>query len=81
MMKWLLIPVALFSGYAWGYWASTQVHGDWIISRTENMTLCSGTDIASGVDLGTWQPQVDKDGYARCHPRGALNKMWWKGFF
>jgi hypothetical protein len=71
--------VFLLGGYVWGFWASTQLHGDWIIGRTADFGRCEGVDIESGRDLGTWKTQVDRDGYARCHPRGLLWAEAWKG--
>lgn len=71
--------VIIVGGYAWGFWASTKLHGDWLIARTPDFTRCKAVDIETGRDLGEWRPQIDWDGFARCHPRGGLWAEAWKG--
>lgn len=74
------LAVALIA-YAVGFEVSSNLHGDWIISRVANGTTCTGIDIATGKSLGQWHPTIDWDGFARCHPRGALNAMMTGGFY
>lgn len=77
----VLVLAIIFTGagYVWGFWASTRIHGDWILARTEDGRMCKGMDVKSGRDLGEWLPQVDSDGFARCHPKGGLWENILKG--
>ena len=54
------IAICFCAGYAFGFYRSVAIHGDWLIARTAGGATCTGTDIATGKNLGTWAPTPAK---------------------